>query len=59
VKPQQFKARIEELEQALDIERAAYENLLRECGRLEQDVERLKAQLALARTPPRRHEAAA
>jgi len=59
VKPRDTRARIEELEQALDIERAAYENLLRECGRLEQEVERLKAQLALARTPPRRHEAAA
>jgi predicted nuclease with TOPRIM domain len=65
MKPRQIKARIEELEQALDIERGAYERLLKDYNRLvgeaetaKAEVDRLRAELAQGRSIPRRREAA-
>jgi len=66
MKNQQHKARIEELEQILDIERAAYEQLSRDYDRLVQEIiaakaelERLRAELDQATPRPRRRPIAA
>ena len=60
-----MKARIEALEQTLDIERAEYERLLRDYERLCREAEaarvemaRLRAERGHGNPPPRRRDAA-
>ena len=61
----QLKARIEELEQVLDIERAAferlshdYDRLVRERERAKAELQRMRAELDRSRPIPRRRTAA-
>ena len=65
MKASQMRARIEELEQALDIERSAFERLSRDYDRLaheslavKAEMARLRAEAAQGRSIPRRREAA-
>ena len=66
MKPRDAKARIVELEQLLDFERAAYDELLTDYQRLEREsvaakaeMQRMRAEAQQGRSIPRRREVAA